>query len=201
MPDSLDIGKRRQSSLVAQTLYLVGRCGPREVEMFVPAFAGIAEGRKNISAMEYVPGPVRVEHALGRHRKCGKRVRVAGLVIPEQAALPQRDAADPAASTPEIFQHPLWGHGHLLAQPLCNDGYIDEFQQLVRVGTQATAVERGQNSGFPAKFGVVNCSVRLVSVNVQRAAAAEVQERKWVNVLIVAAANDRALAVLGHNER
>jgi hypothetical protein len=47
----------------------------------------------------------------------------------------------------------------------------------------------------------VDRGVRLVTVDMQRAAAAEVQEREGVDVVVVAAAHDRPLAVLRHDER
>jgi len=43
--------------------------------------------------------------------------------------------------------------------------------------------------------------VRLVTVDMQRAAAAEVQKREGVNMRVVATAHDRPLAVLRHDER
>src|SRR6267378_568347 len=45
------------------------------------------------------------------------------------------------------------------------------------------------------------CGIRLVPVDMQRAAAAEVQQRKGVDMLVVATAYDRPLAVLRHDER
>src|SRR5579863_7030314 len=44
-------------------------------------------------------------------------------------------------------------------------------------------------------------SVRLVAIDMQRAAATEVQERKGMDMVVVAAADDGALAVLRHDER
>src|SRR5688500_11474940 len=73
-PHRLDVGDGRQSCLVAEALDLVGRCGARELEMVVPAFAGIGEIGIDIGAMEYVAGAVGIEHALGRDRQRGKRV-------------------------------------------------------------------------------------------------------------------------------
>ncbi len=58
MPDGFDIGKRRQAGLVAETLNLVGRCRARELEMVVPAFAGIAEVGIDIGTVEHVAGAV-----------------------------------------------------------------------------------------------------------------------------------------------
>src|SRR5512141_3012429 len=96
LPDGLDVGKRRQPGLVAEVLDLVGRRRAREVEMVVPAPGGTGEVGIDIGAVEHVAGAVGVEHALARDRQRRKRVRGAGLVIPEQAAFPHGDAADPA---------------------------------------------------------------------------------------------------------
>ena len=45
-------------------------------------------------------------------------------------------------------------------------------------------------------LGVVDRGVRLVAVEMQRPAAAEVQRRERVEVMVVAAAHDGALAAL-----
>ena len=68
------------------------------------------------------------------------------------------------------------------------------------VGAQAAAVERGQDAGLAALLGVMDRGIRLVAVDVQRAAAVQVQMREGMNVLVVAAADDGALAVLRHDE-
>src|SRR5882757_8081088 len=85
LPHSLDVGNRRQSRLVAETLDLVGRCRARKLKMVVPAFAGMGEIRINIGAMEYVAGAVGVEHAVARDRERRQRMNSGGLVVPEQA--------------------------------------------------------------------------------------------------------------------
>src|ERR1019366_5520903 len=167
LPDGLDVGKRRQSGLVAETLNLVGRRRAREVEMVVPALAGIAEIGIDIGAVEHVAGALGIEHAFARNRKRRKRANGAGLVIPEQTAFSHRDAADPAAAALEIFQHPFGRKVHLLAQPLGDDGDIDEFQELVGVGPKTAAIERCQDAGLAAKLGVVDRGVRLVTVDMQ----------------------------------
>jgi len=43
--------------------------------------------------------------------------------------------------------------------------------------------------------------IRLVTVDMKRAAAAEVQQREGMDMCVVAAAHDRPLAVLRHDER
>src|ERR1700692_3561157 len=98
LPHSLDVGNRRQSRLVAETLDLVGRCRARKLKMIVPAFTGIAEVGIDIGAMEDVAGAVGVEHAVARDRERGQRVNGTGLVIPEQAFFTHCDAAYPAAA-------------------------------------------------------------------------------------------------------
>src|ERR1700694_1234915 len=62
LPDGFDVRKRRQSGLVAETLNFVGRRRAREIEMVMPAFAGIAEIGIDISAVEYVAAAVGIEH-------------------------------------------------------------------------------------------------------------------------------------------
>src|SRR6516162_9922944 len=47
----------------------------------------------------------------------------------------------------------------------------------------------------------MDCGIRLVAIDMQRAATAEVQEREGMDMVIVTAAHDGALAVLGHAER
>src|SRR5260370_31975567 len=66
LPDGFDVCNRRQSGLVAEPLNLVGRCCAREIEMVVPAFAGIAEVGIDIGAVKHVAGAVGVEHPFAR---------------------------------------------------------------------------------------------------------------------------------------
>ena len=122
--------------------------------------------------MEHVAGAVGIEHALARDRQRGQRADRAGLVVPEQALLAHGDAADPAAAALEIVEHLFRRQVHLLAQPLGDDRDIDEFQQFMGVGAQAAAVERGQDAGLAAQLGIVDRGIRLVAVDMQRAAAA-----------------------------
>jgi hypothetical protein len=88
----------------------------------------------------------------------------------------------------------------LLAQPLGDDGDVNEFQQFMGVGPQAPAIQRRQDTRLAAEFGIMDRRVRLVTVDVQRAAAAEVQMRERVDMIVVAAADDGALAILRHDE-
>src|SRR5262245_61459954 len=71
----------------------------------------------------------------------------------------------------------------------------------MRVAAQATTVQRGQNAFVTAQFRVVDRGIGLVSIDMQRAATAEIEHREGMNMLVVAAAHDRALAVLGHDKR
>src|SRR6202048_5591641 len=66
LPDGFDIVKRRQPGLVAEALNFVGRCRAREIEMVVPALAGITEVGIDIGAVEHVAGTVGIEHAFAR---------------------------------------------------------------------------------------------------------------------------------------
>ena len=99
----------------------------------------------------------------------------------KEAAFTHGDAADPATPALEIVQHLLGRQVHLLAQPLGDDRDVDEFQQFVGVGAQAAAVERGQDAGLAAQFRIMDRGIRLVAVDMQRAAAAEVEQREgWM---------------------
>src|ERR1700744_4846665 len=93
LPDFLDVGKRRQAGLVAEALDLEGRGGAREIEMVVPAFAGIGEIGINVGAVEHVARAVGVDHALGRNAEGRQSVDHARLVVPVQALLAHGDAA------------------------------------------------------------------------------------------------------------
>ena len=89
---------------------------------------------------------------------------------------------------------------HLLAQPLGHDRDVDVREKLMRVRAQAAAVERGQDAAPAAGLGVVDRGVGLVAVEMERAAAVEVQRRQGVQVMVVAAAHDGALAAVRHDE-
>ncbi len=70
----------------------------------------------------------------------------------------------------------------------------------MRVGAHAAAVERRQDSGLAAALRVGQGRIGLMAVEVQRAAAVEIEDRKRRQVVIVAAAHDGALAVVRHDE-
>src|SRR5258708_39249487 len=71
----------------------------------------------------------------------------------------------------------------------------------MRVRTQPAAIERGENAGLAAKACIVDRGVGLMAVDMQRAAAGQMQWRVRVLVVVVAAADDGALAILRHHER
>src|SRR3954447_6195077 len=71
LPDGFDVRKRWQSGFVAEALDFVSRCRARELEVLMPAFAGVGEIGVDISAVEDIPGAVGVEHALARDWKRG----------------------------------------------------------------------------------------------------------------------------------
>ena len=123
-----------------------------------------------------------------------------GLVVPDHATRPERHAADLAAARAQIAQHLGRRKLHLLAQPFCHHSHADEGQQIMRVRAQAAAVERGENAGVVADLGVVDGGVRLMPIDVQGAAAGQVERRERMLEVVVAAAHDRALAALGHDE-
>ncbi len=168
--------------------------------MVTPAFAGIAQIGIDIGTVEDVAGAVGVDHALAWNRKRGQDMHRAGLIVPEQSLFTHGDAADPAAAALQIVEHLFRREVHLLAQPLGDDRDIDVFQQFVGVGAQAAAIERGENSGFAAQLRVVDRGVRLVAVDMQRAAVAEIEQRERMNMRVVAAAHDRPLAILRHDK-
>ena len=121
--------------------------------------------------MKHVAGAVGIDHALARDRQRGHGTCRTRLVVPEQAALAHRDAADPATATLEVVQHLFRRQIHLLTQPLGDNRDVDEFQQFMGVGAQAAAVERGEDAGLAAELRVVDRGIRLVTVDMQRAAA------------------------------
>src|SRR5260370_22987583 len=86
--DGFDVGNHRQSGLVAEALNLVGRCRAREIEMVMPAFAGIAQVGIVIGAMKNVAGAIGIVHVCALDRKRVEGVLCVGLVLPVQYAVP-----------------------------------------------------------------------------------------------------------------
>jgi hypothetical protein len=73
-------------------------------------------------------------------------------------------------------------------------------EQLLGVGAQAAAIEGGENAALAAELGVVQGCVGLVAVEMQRAAAAKIERRHRMQVAVIAATQDRALAIVRHDE-
>ena len=121
----------------------------------------------NVGAVEDVSGAAGIENSRARHGKSGKRPDSTGLVVPDQASLSERHPAKPTAPAPEIAKHRYWFMPHLLAKALGHDRHVDKAEELVRIRSQSTAVERGQDSGCSAQLGVMNCGIRLMSVDVK----------------------------------
>ena len=74
------------------------------------------------------------------------------------------------------------------------------FEQLQRIRAQPAAVERGQDALLAAKLRVVDRGVGLMAVEMQRAAAGKVERRNRMQIVVVAAADDRAHALVRHHE-
>ena len=177
-----------------------GRGGARESEMRLPALRGVRQIRIDVGAVENVAGAARVNDAVLRHRQRRRRAGSARLVVPQQAALAERYAADAAAAALEIVEHGGRRHVHLLAKAFGHDRDVDEGQQLVGVGAHGAAVERGEDPGIAALACVVQRRIRLVPVEVERAAARQIDDGKRMKIVIVAGTHDRALALVRPHE-
>jgi hypothetical protein len=173
-----DIDKRRQARLIAEALNLVGGGRPREAEMMLPSLRRTGEVGVDVRAVKDVAGSTGIEDSIRRYGKRGKDPDGATVVVPDQAALSQRHSANPAAPALEIVEHRRWLMSQLLAQALGHDRDVDEAEQLAGIRPKSATVERGENPSFAAQPGVVDRGLRLVAVQVQRAAAREAQDRK-----------------------
>jgi hypothetical protein len=111
------------------------------------------------------------------------------------------DGADPAAARTQISQHLAGRQLHLLAQALRHHRGADKTEQVVGVGAQATAIERRQDAGLMTDLGIVDRRIGEMAVDMERAAAGEIEHRKWVPEIVVATAHDRTLAAFRHDER
>src|SRR6516162_6373078 len=109
--------------------------------MRVPRSVGSGQVRKNICAVKDVAGTVGVDDPLPRHPQGGQYAVLAAFVVPEEAVLAHRDAADPAAATTQITEHFAGRKVHLLAQPLGDSRDIDKPEQVMGIRAQAAAVE------------------------------------------------------------
>ena len=72
--------------------------------------------------------------------------------------------------------------------------YIDEAKKIVGIRAQPAAIERRQDLRLATDLGVVNGSVGLVPIDVQRPAAREIEGRKRMQIVIVAASDDGPLS-------
>src|SRR5262249_52468409 len=186
----------RQASFIAETLHLERRRRAREAEMVLPALLRAGEAGIHIGAVKHVAGAAGVDDALRRYRQRRPRAHLAGLVVPEQAALTERHAADAAAARLQVFERVWRREIHLLAEPLRHDGDVDEREKIERVGAHRAAVERRHDAGLPAQPRVMHRGVGLMAVEVEKTAAGKVERREGMEIAIVAAAQDGALALV-----
>src|SRR5438045_2569036 len=120
----------------------------REAKMRVPGFFGRMQIRKNVRTVEDIARAVGVDHLIGRNGERRQVPHIAAPVIPNKPAGSQSHAADAAAFLLEQRAEGLRTQLELLAQPLrayCN---VDMPKQLERIGTQAAAVERGEDASL-----------------------------------------------------
>ena len=103
-------------------------------------------------------------------------------------------------ATAQIAEHLAGRKVHLLAEPLGDDHHIDEPEQVMGIRAHAAAVERSEHAAIPACLGVVDRRIALVAVDVQRAAALQIERRKRMQIIVVATAHDRALSLLRHDK-
>ena len=200
LPDIGDVFVAGQSGFIAEMLHLDRGCRAGEVEMFVPALFGVGEVGIEVAAVEDVAGAAGVENAGTGDGQRGQRVDLALFVVPHQTLFTHGDATDAAAAALEIVEHCAGFEVHLLAQAFGDDCDIDQAEEFMGVAAQATTVEGGEDAGITAYFGIVGGGIGLMAVDMEGAAAFEVEDREGVKVVVVAAAHDGALAVLGHDE-
>ncbi len=132
----------------------------------------------DVGAVKDVPGAVGVDDQAFRHIERREKALLVAFVVPEQAFRSHGDAADAATARAQIGQHLAGRELHLLAQALGDDRGADEGEQVVGIRTQAAAVERGQDAGVVTDLGVVDGGVGQMSVDMERAAAGEIEQRK-----------------------
>ena len=169
--------------------------------MIDPAALWLGEIGGQIGPVEDVTRSRCVDNFSCWHGQGGQARDLAALVIPEAAMFALCHAADFAAARFEIVEHGLGREIHLLAETLGNKGRIDKAQKLMRVGAQAPAIQRGQNAFFAAGLGIVNGGVGLVAIKMQGADTCEVKTWHAIEIIIIARAKYRALAMMGHDER
>src|SRR3954468_16855517 len=118
--------------------------------MRLPIGIGIGQSRIDIGAMEDVAGAVGIHYAIRRYLQRRENAFLPGLVVPDEAVLAERDAADATAARAQITQHLARREVHLSAQTLRHDRHVDESEQVVRIGAQAAAIQRRQYAGLAA---------------------------------------------------
>ncbi len=118
--------------------------------------------------------------------RAGRSETSPAFIVPVEAALALRDAADLAALALQIFEHLLRRKSHLLAEPFGDDGDIDEIEQRVEIAAQAAAIKRGQDAARAAGFRIVQRGVALMPIEMQHAAAVEIEIRKGMEEFVVA---------------
>ena len=166
--DRRDFRKRRQARLIAEMLDLMSGCRLREAEMFLPTPGRIAEVGINVGAVEDISSSTGIENSIRRYGNSRKRANDARIVVPDQASFSERHPANPTAPALEIIKHRRWFMSHLLAQAVGHDCHVDEAEELVRIRSKPSTVQRGKYPRFPAQLGVMNCGIRLMSVDVKR---------------------------------
>jgi hypothetical protein len=125
-----------------------------------------------------VAGAVGVDHqAVGHVERRRKRSRLVSSYQSRPCA-PMVTPPTADAARAQIGQHLAGRELHLFAQPLGDDRGADEGEQVVGIRTQAAAVERRQDAGLVTDLGVVDGGVGQMSVDMERAAAGEIEQRK-----------------------
>ena len=150
--------------------------------------------------MEDIACAVGVDHLVLRYRQRRQVAVIALLVDPDETLVAERDAADLDALLAQELAQRRRVYAELLAQPLRADRDVDEFQELVRVRAQTAAVERGEDAGLAAQLRIVDRGIGLMAVEVQRAAAGQIERRDRMQIIVVAAADDRPHALVRHHE-
>ena len=119
-------------------------------------------------------------------------------------ALPRSPSVTPPILQPwllQIVEHLLRRHVHLLAEALRDHGDVDVCQAAR--GVFERTPPPSSEVRMPAsrqRLRVVDRRVGLVPVDMQRAAAGDIEHRERRQIVVVAAAHDRALAVVRHDE-
>src|SRR5215208_801478 len=150
--------------------------------------------------MEDVAGAVGIHHAIRRYLQRRKNAFLPGLVVPDEAVLAERNAADPTAARTQIAEHLARREVHLFAQTFGHYRHVDKSKKLVRIGAQAAAIQRGKYAGLATRFRVMDRGIGLMSIDMQSAAALEIEWRKRMDVMVVATPHDRPLPCFRHDE-